>query len=307
MVEVRFAPWWKHPEIVLEEREDPDWGDRPFPCPSSKIDQDGRPTMGWVNPRLVLVGRGTPEFVDVFAGEPLQLPNPRERAGKESRRSWRIRLSHALAFASIETPEQALLFAQRYGLLGLHRKPPVSPAPAAREALLKALERGASPDEAFLEYSHVMEEAEKPPEIPPERVYEWLSEASELRRELESVLAEWDTDRDEALKFATGWLDLKVAWDLNDPPRLRLAGGRPVLEYNKLLSALLTQAVMDLTNVERPPVRCAGPGCGLWFFPTHPSALYCSEECRRSAQNARLYRKRVKEAKGGDQEPERPR
>ncbi len=35
------------------------------------------------------------------------------------------------------------------------------------------------------------------------------------------------------------------------------------------------------------------PSCGSFFLPSSPSRVYCSLSCKRSAQNARSYRRRV--------------
>lgn len=109
MRELRFAPWHKHEKVVLVEKDGESWlvGKGPWPLVDifSK-QQDG----AWLPSRYELSRgfRTTPptRTVPTAEGEQKVIPLSRNTI--------------AAAFASIEMPEQALEFANRFGLLGLH-------------------------------------------------------------------------------------------------------------------------------------------------------------------------------------------
>lgn len=237
-----FAKLWKHPEVAVET----------------------------VEGQRVLVGRGIPTEQPVLEGEPMVLPSRYEAHRRiEPKLSERILYTHSFAFASIETEEQALAFANHYGLLGLN----VTPS--------SKVERGPL-------WEVRLSDGLEPPEFGPEPLSEWLRWSKKLRSYLRMA--------QQTTPYAPGpivvALGALVAVELEDEPRLRVFHGRMVIAHQRLISSLLTKAALDLSGLASAPVSCASKECGRWFVPIHPETRYCSETCRRREQNRRQYERR---------------
>lgn len=236
-----WAPWWRYSEVRLEAR----------------------------GSSAVLVGVGEPQPAFVFDQEPPvdELPTVRELRRKgRPRFSGRVRFTHGLLFAGIETAEQARRFAAHYGLLGLG-------ATAGRGETERA---------AWDPWSTI------PPHFDPEPVDAWLAWAARLREALQ-------TARDDPARLAA----MLTAWwvdELGDDLRLRLVEGRLVVSYGRLLTALLADVVLTAGPDGYGPTRCQARDCGRWFVPQHPQAVYCSLTCKRREQNRRQYER---QGKGG--------
>lgn len=304
-----------------------------------------------------LVGKGPWNEVPVFGTDAAWIKNETElRSGTETiptRRSVRteyearevpIRESRVYhAFASVKTPEQALEFARKYGLLGLNVAKPLTTlyfkdqlakihrlyskvdseraqqlAGAAQEKLSiidqlvdvfdvssllhevvpspgegdwltldeaqEALMLTQSEFEVFLSHMSGHRHA---PILYPEKVSEWLRIAHDLRLMLDppidsnGYILEWGGVR--RMTWARG----EIVFHAPDPLS-------PVVWYESLRNAIFLEAALDSAGMKILPRECAEEGCSRWFSPRNATTLYCSNECKRRAQNRRQYERRKK-------------
>lgn len=188
---LRFGTWWKHERVRLESRDGKDW----------------------------LVGLGTWEKQDVLS---------RDIHSDDTRQ---VIVKPYQEFASIETPEDALAFANKYGLLGLlpaevdedtsyrFLGENDTPPPGEEDAFCKLIKlpdpwgRLLSLDEAREKLMLSPVEFEQAigrhrwmyfygkPLFYPEQVQQWLNRASELRLVLEYFSGDRYKDRDQARRL----------------------------------------------------------------------------------------------------------
>jgi|LSQX01.3.fsa_nt_gb hypothetical protein len=287
---VRFAPWWKHERVELVQQGGEEW----------------------------LVGKGKVLVKDVFGHPEPWIPNtwelrkrvrssPPKRVmtvhkdeGKERVAVDTVNAGLYTAFASIRSPEQALEFANRFGLLGLRkvtldhedalsfinarktgRKDLTLPLPngervpleQAREALMLSPEEF---QQVITEFGGII------PIFYPERVSDWLKQAANLRRML--------TPGEPEHRMAS------VA--MHSPVQLKFLGGYTEFDYPSLRSALFLEArLRGFGPDEGLPRECAAPDCSRWFGPKYPDQQYCCPTCRKRAQNQKYYEERRKRRK----------
>lgn len=266
--ELSFAPWWVHESVELVETNDELW----------------------------LVGKGHWHQKDIF-GSTGDVDPLRE-----------IRLAHS--FASIRTAEQAHDFAQQFGLLGLLAVEDCLVVDISgdwkgwkrNEAGLKIRPSGIrgvmdneeytleeaptvlmqTPKEFQITLRHLWPDQPWIPLFYPEPVSRWLELASAVRGLLGS---------DEGPHFSPliTRAGAEVAWSASG--EFTFADGRSIIAYDRLLKALVLEAHFVKANGVMPR-ECGSPGCSRWFTPRNKTGEYCSASCRRSAQNARAYRRR---------------
>lgn len=145
----------------------------------------------------------------------------------------------------------------------------------AREQLMQ------TPEEFAVTIRYLWGEDKAAPLFFPEAVDRWLNLAAALRRRL--------AQRSDETAILNTRADFDVA--TGGASEITFMRGRPVITYRSLLNALLLESSFA-SGGPLLPRECEAPGCSRWFTPRNHAGEYCSASCRRSAQNARAYRRR---------------
>lgn len=315
MRELRFAPWYKHERVVLDKKDGESWlvGKGPW----SLVDVFSKQDEAWLpsNYELSKGFRTAPSTRTVTNAEGEQTVVPLSRPRM------------AFAFASIETPEQALEFANRFGLLGLHTAPAdrcniqfpedqeiwerwkegkgtlpwrISsiPKPGSDSETIPRSKAGdalrlSGPD---LRKAFAFIASAAPAQILfPEKVDEWLEIAATLRFSFERFgrrKAETPPEDAKTMRALTREEILRhLAIDEWTQGQLRVEDGELVIKYSSLRDAIFLQAALEMNNLGQPARQCDNPNCRRWFAPTIKNAKYCTVECKRRCQNQRYYKR----------------